>query len=302
MKPEFSDLSTVIAPGISRRTALGAVGGTLVAGGLWPLAQDARASELKGRIKQSVCLWCYNGYLNREGMDLDAFAAECAKMGLKSIELTSPGQWPTLKKHGLICAMTPSHGIGKGLNRVENHKECLDQIRKGIDDTADAGFPNVICFSGNRQGMDDEEGLANCVAALKSIAPYAEQKKVTICLEFLNSINHRDYMADTTAWCVKLVEQVGSPRVKVLYDIYHAAMMKEDVLADIRKYHACWGHYHTGGYPGRNEIDETQELDYAQLMLAIVESGYTGYVGQEFVPKRPDALESLRQAVALCDV
>jgi hydroxypyruvate isomerase len=262
----------------------------------------ARAGELKGRIRQSVCLWCYNGYLKREGMNLDDFAAECAKMGLKSVELTSPDQWPTLKKHGLTCAMTPSHGITKGLNRVENHQECLDRIRTSIDDTADAGFPNVICFSGNREGMDDEEGLANCVTALKSIASYAEQKKVTICLEFLNSINHKDYMADTTAWCVKLVEKVGSPRVKVLYDIYHAAMMEEDVLADIRKHHECWGHYHTGGYPGRNEIDETQQLDYAKLMLAIVESGYKGYVGQEFVPKRPDALKSLRQAVALCDV
>ncbi len=291
-----------LSAGMTRRTALGALGGSLAAASCLPLAQSVRADERKGRINQSVCLWCYNRFLKREEMDLDAFAAECAKMGLKSIELTSPGQWPTLKKHGLICAMTPSHGITKGLNRVENHEECLERIRKSIDDTAEAGFPNVICFSGNREGMDDEEGLANCVKALKSIAPYAEQKKVTICLEFLNSINHRDYMADTTAWCVKLVEQVGSPRVKVLYDIYHAAMMKEDVLADIRKHHDCWGHYHTGGYPGRNEIDDSQELDYPKLMQAIVESGYTGYVGQEFVPKRPDALASLRQAVALCDV
>ncbi|MDY0170468.1 MAG: TIM barrel protein [Thermoguttaceae bacterium] len=300
MPAERSAVST--CHGVSRRTAIGALSGSFVAGGLWPWAMGARAGELKGRIRQSVCLWCYNGYLKREGMNLDDFAAECAKMGLKSVELTSPDQWPTLKKHGLTCAMTPSHGITKGLNRVENHQECLDRIRTSIDDTADAGFPNVICFSGNREGMDDEEGLANCVTALKSIASYAEQKKVTICLEFLNSINHKDYMADTTAWCVKLVEKVGSPRVKVLYDIYHAAMMEEDVLADIRKHHECWGHYHTGGYPGRNEIDETQQLDYAKLMLAIVESGYKGYVGQEFVPKRPDALKSLRQAVALCDV
>ena len=189
-------------------------------------------------------------------MNLDQFAAACAKMGLKSIELTTPDQWPTLKKHGLICAMTPSHGIPKGLNRMENHDECLAKVRKSIDDTAAAGFPNVICFSGNREGMDDQEGLKNCVIGLKKIAGYAEQKKVTVCLEFLNSINHKDYMADSTKWCVELVHQVGSPRVKVLYDIYHAGMMKEDVLADIQKHADCWGHYHTGGVPGRNEIDE----------------------------------------------
>ncbi len=303
MTREFADRSShSVSTGVSRRTALGALSGSLVAGSLWQAGHSVWAAELKNRIHQSVCLWCYNGYMKRQKMDLDGFAAACAKMGLKSIELTSPAQWPTLEKHGLICAMTPSHGITKGLNRVANHEECLDKIRKSIDDTAAAGYPNVICFSGNREGMDDEEGLANCVTALKSIAPYAEQKKVTICMEFLNSINHKDYMADTTAWCVKLVEKVGSPRVKVLYDIYHAAMMKEDVLADIQKHHQCWGHYHTGGYPGRNEIDNTQELDYAKLMLAVVESGYTGYVGQEFVPKRDDALESLQQAVTLCDV
>ena len=165
-----------------------------------------------------------------------------------------------------------------------------------------AGFPNVITFSGNREGMDDREGLKNCVIGLKKIAGYAEQKKVTVCLELLNSINHKDYMADSTKWCVELVHRVGSPRVKVLYDIYHAAMMKEDVLADIRNHADCWGHYHTGGMPGRNEIDGTQTLDYARLMRAIVDTGYAGYVGQEFVPKRPHALESLKQAIAICDV
>ena len=198
--------------------------------------------------------------------------------------------------------MTPSHGIGKGLNRVENHEECLAQIRKSIDDSADAGFPNVITMSGNREGMDDEEGLENCVAGLKKIAPYAEKKKITVCLEFLNSITHKDYMADSTKWCVELVHRVASPRVKVLYDIYHAGMMKEDPLADIQKHADCWGHYHTGGVPGRNEIDDTQTLDYPKLMKAIVDSGYQGYVGQEFVPKRPEALKSLEQAVGICDV
>ena len=286
---------------VNRRTMLRTVAGAAVAAAL-PLGSPAGAAELKGRIHQSVCLWCYNGYMKKANLTLDDFAAACVKLGLKSIELTGPGEWPTLKKHGLICAMVPSHGIGKGLNRVANHEECLAKVRSSIDQAADAGFPNVITFSGNREGLDDEEGLKNCVAGLKKIAGYAEQKKITVCLEYLNSINHKDYMADTTKWCVQLVQQVGSPRVKVLYDIYHAGMMKEDVLADIKNHHECWGHYHTGGLPGRNEIDETQTLDYAQLMRAIADSGYQAYVGQEFIPKRPDALASLEQAVRICDV
>ncbi len=152
--------------------------------------------------------------------------------------------------------------------------------------------------------MDDQEGLANCVEALKKDCALRPRKKEKspVCLEFLNSINHRDYMADSTKWCVELVHRVGSPRVKVLYDIYHAAMMKEDVLADIQKHHDCWGHYHTGGYPGRNEIDHTQQLDYRKIMQTIAETGFSGYVGQEFIPKRADALKSLEEAVRLCDV
>jgi len=287
---------------LSRRSALRAAAGAAVMGAAWPLGSTGWAAGLRGRIHQSVCLWCYRGYMKRNKMDLEQFAAACAKMGLKSIELVGPGDWPTLKRHGLICAMTPSHGIAKGLNRIENHDECLAKVRRGIDDTADASFPNVITLSGNRAGMDDAEGLKNCVVGLKKIAPYAEKKKVTVCLELLNSIDHKDYMADSTRWCLELVRKVGSPRVKVLYDIYHAAMMKEDVLADIQKHHECWGHYHTGGYPGRNEIDDTQKLDYPKLMRAIADSGFAGYVGQEFVPKRPDALKSLQQAVTICDV
>jgi hydroxypyruvate isomerase len=289
------------AIGFSRRTMLGGMVGAAAVGAALPFGQLASAA-LKGRIKQSVCQWCYGGYMKAHKMDLDQFAAECVKLGLLSVELMASSQWPTLKKHGLICAMSNSHGIPKGLNRVENHKECLEAIRKSIDATSAAGFPNVICFSGNRAGMKDDEGLKNCVAGLKQITPYAEEKKVTICLEFLNSINHKDYMADSTKWCVEAVHQVNSPRFKVLYDIYHAAMMKEDVLADIKNHADCWGHYHTGGMPGRNEIDGTQTLDYKKIMQAIVDSGYQGYVGQEFIPKKPDALKSLADAVAICDV
>ena len=287
---------------VTRRSMLRTVAGAAAFGAVWPLAGSAWSAELKGRIKQSVCHWCYDGYLKRAKMDFDQFAAACAKIGLKSIELTGPDLWPTLQKYGLICAMRNSHGITKGINRVENHEECLAKIRKSIDETATAGFPNVITLSGNREGMDDEEGLKNCVAGLKKIAGYAEEKKITVCLELLNSHDHKDYMADSTKFCVAVVEQVGSPRVKVLYDIYHAAMMKEDVVADIKKHHECWGHYHTGGMPGRNEIDGTQTLDYRKIMQAIADTGFTGYVGQEFIPKNADALKSLEQAVAICDV
>ena len=276
--------------------------GAAAIGAVWPLAGTGLAAEAKKHIKQSVCLWCYGDFLQRTKMPLDRFAAACAKMGLKSIELTTPDQWPTLKKHGLICAMSISHGIPKGLNRLENHAECLAAIRKSIDATAAAGFPNVVTLSGNRAGMDDEEGLKNCVIGLKKIAGYAERKKVTVCLELLNSIDHRDYMGDSTKWCVEAVRRVGSPRAKILYDIYHAAMMKEDVLADIRNHHEYFAHYHTGGMPGRNEIDKTQKLDYAKIMRSIAATGYGGYVGQEFIPARPDALKSLEQAVAICDV
>ncbi len=302
LEPDMKEKHLDAARTFSRRTLLGGMAGAAALGTAWPLGNLASAAERKGRIKQSVCLWCYGGFMGQNKMDLDQFAATCAKMGLLSIELTNPDQWPTLKKHGLICAMSNSHGITKGLNRVANHDECLAAVRKSIDVTADAGFPNVICFSGNREGMDDQEGLKNCVTALKKIAPYAEQKKITVCLEYLNSHDHKDYMGDTTKWCVDLVHQVGSPRVKVLYDIYHAAMMKEDPLADIQKHADCWGHYHTGGVPGRNEIDETQTLDFAKLARAIVDTGYQGYLGQEFIPKKPDALKSLEQAVTLCDV
>ncbi|MBN1846348.1 MAG: TIM barrel protein [Sedimentisphaerales bacterium] len=261
------------------------------------LAAEVESMVTKGRIKQSVCRWCF------QKVAFEPFAEYCAGIGLKSIELVAPNDWGVLKKHGLICAMTPSHGIGKGLNRTENHAECLAAIRKSIDDTAEAGFPNVICFSGNRAGMDDEEGLANCAIALKQIVGYAEKKRIMICMELLNSKrNHKDYMCDRTHWGVKLVKQVGSDHFRLLYDIYHMQVQEGDVIATIRESKDCIGHYHTAGVPGRNEFDETQELYYPAIMKAIVETGFTGYVGQEFVPRRQDALASLAEAVKVCDV
>jgi len=284
----------------SRRDALKTLAGAAAMAAVPPLF----AADLKGNIKQSVCLWCYDGYMRKNNMSLDAFAAACAEMGLKGIDLVgyNSDHWATLKKHGLIGTMTPTGSIAKGLNRIEHHDECLASIKTNIDRSRDAGFPNVITMSGNADGMDKQQGLDNCVTALKKIAPYAEEKGITICMEFLNSINHADYMGDSTAWFVEMVHKVNSPRVKVLYDIYHAAMMKENPMADIQKHADCWGHYHTGGMPGRNEIDSTQTLDYPALMKAILATGYKGYVAQEFVPKKEDALASLRAAVAICDV
>ena len=263
----------------------------------WPISR--LAAELKGRIKQSVCLWCYNGYMKKNNMTLDQFAAACAKLGLKSIELVGPRPVADAQeaRPDLRDDAQPRHRQGAS-TASRTTTSAWPRSARASTTCADAGFPNVICFSGNREGMDDQEGLKNCVAGLKKIAGYAEQKKVTVCLEYLNSINHKDYMADRTQWCVDLVNRVGSPRVKVLYDIYHAAMMKEDPLADIQKHHECWGHYHTGGCPGRNEIDDTQTLDYRKIMQAIVETGYDGYVGQEFIPKNAEALKSLAAAVA----
>jgi hydroxypyruvate isomerase len=275
-------------------TSAGLAGGMLAATSVF--GQEAPA-KLNGRIKQSVCKWCFGG------MGLDEFAAACAAMGIRSVELVEPAEWEILKKHGLICAMTGSHSIGKGLNRAENHAECLDKIRTSIEATAAAGFPNVICFSGNRAGRDDEEGLKNCETAIKQIAGFAEEKKVTLCMELLNSKrDHGDYMCDRTAWGAALVRRVGSERFRLLYDIYHMQVQEGDVIATIKEFSDCIGHYHTAGVPGRNEIGATQELNYPAIMKAILDSGFNGYVGQEFIPRSKDAMASLAEAVRICDV
>jgi len=266
-----------------------------------PIAVDAPASPKEkqvtsGKINQSVCRWCYGK------ISLDDLAVAAKAIGLKSIELLGAKEIETVKKHGLTCAVVNSHRIEKGLNRKENHEACLKAIREGIDVAAAHGCPNVITFSGNREGMDEETGLKNCTEALKSIVGYAEEKKVTVIMELLNSrVNHKDYMCDNSAWGVELCKRVGSDRFKLLYDIYHMQIMEGDVMRRIKDNAAFYGHYHTGGNPGRNEIDETQELYYPAIMKAIAATGYTGFVGQEFIPKR-DALVSLAQAAKICDV
>jgi hydroxypyruvate isomerase len=276
--------------------AAGAVAGSLTGTGGAAMSDNIKRIVKKGRINQSVSKWCYGK------IPLDEFCAASKKMGIKAIDLLGPRDFPTLKKYGLECSLVNTHGLTKGLNRIENHKECLDKIRSAIDATAEYEFPNVITFPGNRAGMADDEGIENMVMALKQIAGYAEKKKVTICIEYLNSkVNHKDYMFDKMAWGVEVCKKVGSDRVKILYDIYHAQIMEGDIIRTIRNYHEYIGHYHTGGNPGRNEIDETQELYYPAIMRAIVKTGYEGYVAHEFVPKR-DPLTSLANAVRICDV
>ncbi|MBE3099507.1 MAG: sugar phosphate isomerase/epimerase [Planctomycetes bacterium] len=262
--------------------------------------RQKEGAPLKGRIKQSVSKWCFGK------IPWDEFCPAILAMGIKGVDLVGPGDFATLKKYGLVATMVNvggGMGIGKGFNRKENHEMCVAGLRKAIEAAAESSYPNVICFSGNRAGMDDATGAANCVEGLKQIAPFAEEKKVTVCLELLNSkVNHKDYMADNTAWAVDVCKKVGSPRVKLLYDIYHQAIMGDDVIPVIRKNIEYFGHFHTGGVPGRNEIDSTQTLDYPAIMRAIVETKYDGWVAHEFIPKSKEPLKSLAEAVKICDV
>jgi hydroxypyruvate isomerase len=291
-------------PQPTRRTLLataGAAAAALAAGRPAP-AEDAKpaapAPALKGNLKQSVCRWCFGK------IPLEKLASAAVKMGLKSIELLKAEEVPVAKAAGLTCAVLSGAGgpIPDGWNRKENHAKLAASMRKGIEFAAAEGLPNVITFSGNRKGMSDDEGFENCAAGLKEIVGFAEEKKVTIIMELLNSkVNHPDYMCDRTAWGVALCKKVGSPRFKLLYDIYHMQIMEGDVIATIKASKEWIAHYHTAGVPGRHELDDNQELNYPAICKAIVETGYTGYLGQEFIPVR-DPLTSLEQAVRLCDV
>ncbi|HOW65519.1 MAG TPA: TIM barrel protein [Candidatus Paceibacterota bacterium] len=287
---------------MSRRSALrNLAAGTAVLGtagsSITSTVTAAPAAARKGRIRHSVSRWCY-GKISLEDLCLAA-----KKIGIESIELLGPEEWPVVKKHGLVCAMCNGpDSIGFGFNRLEHHDKLVEGFERMIPQVAEYGFPNIICFSGNRRGMSDEQGLENCVTGLKRIASLAEKHKVTVCVELLNSkVDHKDYMCDHSAWGVELVKRVGSERCKLLYDIYHMQIMEGDIIRTIKADHAAFGHYHTGGNPGRHEIDETQELFYPAIMQAIVATGYKGFVGQEFVPAR-DPLTSLEQAIQICDV
>ena len=275
--------------------AAGAVTGSMIRKGEAGTPSEIETIVKNGRINQAVSRWCY------DSIELDKFCAIIKTMGLKGIDLMGPRDFPTLKKHGLLCTMVDTHGLSRGLADKNNHERCIAQIRRAIDAAAEYGFPNVVSFSGNRGRISDEEGVANSITALKEVVGQAEEKKVTICLEYLNSkVNHKGYMFDNMKWGVDVCKGVGSERVKILYDIYHAQIMEGDIIRTIRNNSQYIGHYHTGGNPGRNDIDETQELYYPAIMKAIVETGFKGYVAHEFTPK--NEIKSLARAVEICDV
>ena len=236
-------------------------------------------------------------------MPLDVLCRNAAEIGLQSVELLSETEWATPKQFGLTCAVAngPST-IPVGFNRLDQHERLVAESERLLPLVAAAGIPQMIIFSGNRAGISDEEGLANCAVGLKRIMPTAERLGVTVIMELLNSkVDHKDYMCDHTTWGVELVKRVGSPRFKLLYDIYHMQIMEGDVIRTICDNFAYIGHYHTGGVPDRHEIDGAQELNYARIMTTLAELGYTGFVGQEFIPVR-EPMVSLREAYRLCDV
>ena len=255
--------------------------------------------KLKGNINHSACRWCYNS------IPIEKFFEEAKALGLKGIDLLGEDDWQLAIDNGLTCSMTTGDkfGIVKGFNDPSLHDALYDNYARLIPKAADAGLKNVICFSGNRHGLSDEEGLENCAKGLDRVAKLAQKHGVTIVMELLNSkVDHADYQCDHTPWGAALCEKVGSDHFKLLYDIYHMQIMEGDVIATIKKYHKYIAHYHTGGVPGRNEIDETQELYYPAIMKAIVDTGYNGFVAQEFVPTWDDPMKALAKAVEICDV
>lgn len=290
----------------NRRDALKKIAGsTVLFAAAHPLMAQSKTTEkpltLKGNIKHSVCKWPYND------IPLEEFCVAVKKIGLQSVELLGPEEWPTLKKHGLTCAMGAywenGFGISKCWNRKEHHDQLVALYEKSIPMTAKAGLKQIITFSGDREGMDDETGMKNCAEGLKRIMSLAEKNNVIVSMELLNSkVNHPDYMCDHTQWGVELCKMVGSENLKLLYDIYHMQIMEGDVIRTIQEYHPYISHYHTGGVPGRAEIDETQELYYPAIVRAIVDTGFDGFIGQEFIPQSGDPLASLQEGVEICDV
>ena len=299
--------------GLTRRARLSAsavtLGGLGAAAALWRgrrsgaeglLAAEPVEGARAGRLKQSVSRWPY------ASIPLPEFCRAAREMGIVAIDLLQPEEWPVVRDAGLTCSMgypTPRDDfIATGFNDRANHAMLLRELEATIPRAAQAGVPNVIAMFGNRRGRSDAEGIANCVAGLRQIAPLAEQHGVTVCVELLNSkVNHPDYQGDHTAFGAAVVRGVGSPRVKLLYDIYHMQIMEGDVIRTVREHLAEIGHFHTGGVPGRHELDGAQELNYRAVATAIADAGFTGYLAHEFVPTR-DPLTSLREAVAICAV
>ena len=278
---------------MSRRHAISTLAGVALAGN----AQSATAAPPSARIKQSVSRWCY------DKIPLDDLCAAAREIGLRGIDLLDEKDWSTPRKYGLTCSMANGFGsIERGFNRPDLHDKLVTDAARMIPLAAAAGVPNIVCFSGNRAGLSDGEGIANCITGFKRVTPIAERHGVTLCLEVLNSrVDHKDYHADHTAWAVQVVQGVNSPRLKLLYDIYHMQIMEGDVVRTIRDNVPHIAHYHTGGVPGRNEIDDTQELNYRRVAQAIADTGFAGFVAHEFVPRR-EPLTSLREAFQICAV
>ncbi|MFD1630498.1 hydroxypyruvate isomerase family protein [Pseudopedobacter beijingensis] len=288
----------------NRREAIkNVVGGAIAVGATGLLSsfdtKEQKITKLKGNVNHSVCKWTYQ-YLGLEELCIKA-----KEIGIKAIDLVGPNEWDILKKHGLDSSMCNGAEINlvDGFAEPKFHQKLIDSYTDMIPKVAKAGYKNLICFSGNRRGMDDETGINNCVEGLKKIISLAEKHNVTLVMELLNSkINHKDYFASKTHLGAEIAKRLGSENFKLLYDIYHMQVDEGDVINTIRTYHPYIGHYHTAGVPGRNEIDENQELYYPAIMRAIVATGFKGYVAQEFIPKKKDKLESLREAIRICDV
>ncbi|MFN8252418.1 MAG: TIM barrel protein [Ferruginibacter sp.] len=289
---------------IIKTIATGAAG-LAVSSKLHASMQDTDTNEnyaLKGNVNHSVCRWTYNF------LKLDELCVVAKKIGLKAIDLVGPKEWNILKEQGLDSSMCNGAEISltEGWNNTQYHATLIKNYTEHINYVADAGYKNLICFSGNRKGMDEETGLKNCVEGLKQIMGLAEKRGVIIQIEVFNSkVNHPDYMADNTKWTIELCKRLGSPNFKILYDIYHMQISEGDIIATIKKNHEYFGHYHTAGVPGRHEIDDTQELFYPAIIKAVVDTGFKGYLAQEFIPtakENDDKIKALKKAVRLCDV
>ena len=290
----------------TRRDALTAVGLTALSAGV--AAREAAAQQMAGalpirkptknRIKQSVCQWCYRQ------MPLPDFFKGVVDRGLTAVDLLNEQQWTQAKEYGLTCSMAyvGAGGINEGLNDPKHHETLITAMKTNLPKLKAAGYPNAICFFGKRNGMSDADGIKNSIACLQQIKPIAEENGVNVIIELLNSkVNHPDYIGDKTPYGAEIVRAVNSPNIKLLYDVYHMQIMEGDVIATIGKYKDAIGHYHTGGVPGRNELDATQELNWPAVVEAIIATGYKGWFAHEFIPKR-DPMTSLGEAVTLCDV
>lgn len=288
---------------VSRRGLMAAALGSAAAGTVMAQSGEAVTSDAAptvdaktGRLNQSVCKWCY------PKMSLDAMAATAASLGMVGIDLLDPADFPTLKKHGLVCTMVQSHSLTDGLCDPKFHDTALEKINAAIEATSAEGWRNVIVFSGNGRGIDRRTGLKNCVDALRKIIPVAEKAGVTLQMELLNSkVDHGDYMCDNSNWGVELVKRVASDNFKLLFDIYHMQIMEGDIIRTIQKNHPYYGHYHTAGNPGRHELDRNQELFYPPIAKAIAETGFDGFLAHEFIPTG-DPIAGLTDAVSQCIV